>query len=636
MLVKVKAKELLGKMKEKISGKKNKSIIGIGIASVLIISGVIAANAYASSTSEDETVYKETQVQYGNLTVGITESGTTAIGTETLDYDVEAVSVSKTTSSTSSSTTSSTTSSSSSTSNASSTSSTSGTSGSSSSSSTPALEVEEIYVASSQAVSEGDQILKVTDKSYQKLLTYLEAAVNTATLNVENEKIEQELAQTSANYTYKANSVKDSTASAEYNATAQDLEDAVDTASTAIVDWEDTVSTFTEDWNAKYYEQYGIDGLIEKCDKYEALVTQYKKEVATLKEEVATLKEKATTLQAQINSYDETQTNEKTLAQLQEEYTKSNEEYTTAKTNYDTAKTNLSTAKSDYETAHTNYESGLASYEAMVVEGETALAEKQAEYDTLKADYDESVAKQTEGLIDAEESLKEDQIASNNADTLYNIETNGIDDSLTEAEETLESAQEVLDFFNSLVVESIVKSNFTGTIISVGYEVGSDITLDTAIVTYGNADEVTLSVSVDQEDVASIAVNDSVNIEFTAYAGTTYEGTVSEIATSPTSEKSSTVSYAVTVKVNGDVSALYSGMTGNVTFITKKMDHVLYVSNKAIITEDTLTYVKVKDSEGNIEKREVTTGFSDGSNVEITSGLEEGEIALIESQVKSE
>jgi HlyD family secretion protein len=638
MSVKLNTKELLTKMKskmkmnlkERLSGKSKKSFIYIGVAGVLAVSGIIAAtNVYASSSSEEDTVYKETNVQYGNLTVGITESGTTSIGTETLDYDVAAVSVTKSSSSTSSNSTStSSTSGSSSSSSTTGTSSTSGsTSGtssttSSSSSSIPALEVEEIYVASSQAVNEGDSILKVTDESYQKVLTYLEKAVNTASLNVENEKIDQELAQASADSTYKANSVKKSTATAEYNATAQDLEDAVDTAATAIDDWQDTIDTFTEDWNAKYYEQYGIDALIEKCDKAEASVAQYKEEVATLKEQLATLK-------TQIASYDANATNEKTLDELNTEYTKLKETYATAKTNY-------STAKSDYETAHTNYESGLASYEEKVTEGETALAEEQAKYDTLKAAYDEAAAKQTEGLISAEETLKEDKITSANADTLYNIETNGIDDDTTDAQETLEEAQEALDSFNALVVDGVVKSNFTGKIISVGYEVGDDISSATSIVTYGNADEVTLSVSVDQEDVASIAVNDSVNIEFTAYAGTAYEGTVSEIATSPTSQNSSTVSYAVTVKVNGDVSALYSGMTGNVTFITKEMENVLYVSNKAVITEDTKTYVKVKNSDGSIEKREVTTGFSDGNNVEITNGLAEGEIALIQSQVKSE
>lgn len=630
---KINGKQFIAKVKEKLSGKNKKIIVSIALATILGISGIVVANVSASSSKKEETVYKETQVQYGNLTVGITESGTTSIGTKTLDYDVDSVSVSKSSSSTTSSSSSSTSSGSSG--NYSSTSSSTNSS-SSTSTSTPSLEVEEVYVASSQTVNEGDQILKVTDKSYQKVLAYLESAVKTATLNVENEKIEKELAQNSADYTYKTNSSKTSTASAEYNKTAQDLEDTVTDASDALADWEDVVSTFTEDWNAKYYEQYDIDGLIENVDNQEELIAKYKKEAAALKEQVATLKEQVATMKTQISSYDATVANEKTLDELNVEYKALKEQYTAAKESYTTAKSNLATAKSDYSTAYEKYESGLASYEAMVAEGETALAKKEAEYDTLKAAYDEAVAKRTTGLIEAEQSLKEEQITSKNADTLYSIETNGLEEDLTEAEETLEDAQSAFDTFQNLVVDGIVKADFSGTIISVGYTAGDEISSATSIVTYGNPEEVTISVSVDQEDVASIAVGDSVNIEFTAYTGSAYEGTVSEIATSPTSERSSTVSYAVTVKVNGDVSSLYSGMTANVTFITKQMENVLYVSNKAVITEDTKTYVKVKNSDGNIEKREVTTGFSDGSNVEVVSGLAEGETALIESQVKSE
>ena len=120
-----------------------------------------------------------------------------------------------------------------------------------------------------------------------------------------------------------------------------------------------------------------------------------------------------------------------------------------------------------------------------------------------------------------------------------------------------------------------------------------------------------------------------------AYEDQAFSGEVESIATS-VSSGSSTVSYNVTVKINGEVDGIYTDMTGNVTFIEKQVADVVYVSNKAIINEGTVSYVKVKDSDGTIEKKEVTTGFSDGVNVEITEGLSEGETVLIESQVTGE
>lgn len=46
-------------------------------------------------------------------------------------------------------------------------------------------------------------------------------------------------------------------------------------------------------------------------------------------------------------------------------------------------------------------------------------------------------------------------------------------------------------------------------------------------------------------------------------------------------------------------------MTGDVTFVTEQTEEVLYVSHRAIITEDDKTYVKVKTADGSIVKKEI-------------------------------
>lgn len=77
-------------------------------------------------------------------------------------------------------------------------------------------------------------------------------------------------------------------------------------------------------------------------------------------------------------------------------------------------------------------------------------------------------------------------------------------------------------------------------------------------------------------------------------------------------------------------------MTGNVTFIAAQAKDVCYVSKKAVTTENHNTYVKVKREDGSVEQVQVTTGISDGINIEISDGVEEGDTVLIESQVKAE
>ena len=110
-------------------------------------------------------------------------------------------------------------------------------------------------------------------------------------------------------------------------------------------------------------------------------------------------------------------------------------------------------------------------------------------------------------------------------------------------------------------------------------------------------------------------------------------GRITDVSDAEYDSSSKTVSYTVTVTVQGEVSGLYAGMTGDVTFVTKEMKQVCYVSNRAVFREGTRSYVKVQDDKGNVVKQEVTTGFSDGINVEITAGLSEGDTVLIESKV---
>lgn len=88
-------------------------------------------------------------------------------------------------------------------------------------------------------------------------------------------------------------------------------------------------------------------------------------------------------------------------------------------------------------------------------------------------------------------------------------------------------------------------------------------------------------------------------IELSAYEDQTFAGEVDSIDTS-SSSGSSTVSYNVTAAFAGDITGIYTDMTGNVTFISRQVTDVLYVSNKAVQFDGTTSYVKVKDADGTI------------------------------------
>ena len=74
-------------------------------------------------------------------------------------------------------------------------------------------------------------------------------------------------------------------------------------------------------------------------------------------------------------------------------------------------------------------------------------------------------------------------------------------------------------------------------------------------------------------------------------------------------------------------------MTGNVVFAGKTVEDTLYISNRAVSQEGTRSYVKILEDDGNIREEDIKTGFSNGSIVEVQSGLEEGQKVIIESKV---
>lgn len=498
---------------------KKAKIAVAGVCAAAVAGTGISVWAYQNKNADKtEVVYKETTVESGNLTVGVTESGSVIIGTITQEIDFDEASSNS--SSGSSSSTGSSSSGGGSTSGGGMGQSSGNSSTSSSSSSSASLEVEEVYVTVGQQVSEGDPLLKITDESIEEYREVLEAAVSSASASLTSAKLSAEEQKLDAEYTYDSNIAEGSVAQAEYEATLAELQEAVDEAQEAV---------------------------------------------------------------------DE------------------------------------SAAK-------------IADYQARIAAGEdlsSELSEEQSNYNSLLVKLQSAQNSQTTKSIQAEKTYQEAMLNYNNASSLYSVDVNGISDEVEEAQDTLTEAQEALEEFESFIGDGVIYAEYTGSLLSVGYAEGDELSSDTAVAEFADADAVTITVSVSQEDISNVAIGDTVNIELTAYEDVVYEGTVESMDTS-TSSGSSTVSYNVTVVFTGDTSDIYSDMTGNVTFITKQVEDVIYVSNKAIINEGTKSYVDVKDEDGNVEKVEVTTGFSDGINVEIQSGLEEGQTVLIESQVTSE
>lgn len=600
-----------------VKSKLHKKKIKKAIISIILIGCITVIVVFNVNNKKDDTktatVTKENTAKKGNLTVGITESGTMEIGSITQSYELDTSSAG-TSSSSSSSGTSSSGSSSSDSSNKSDAQGmqnmggamgmAGGQSGSDSSSSTTKttssssgnesvsdsdLVIKKVCITSGQNVKKGDTILKLTTKSVSNVRKLYKAAVSSAKLTLKEAKVDRDSDKLTAEYEYKERIAAGKSAKTTYKATLQSLDSAVVTAQ----------------------------------NNYNTAVSGIK----TLPSKIKNLKKKIKKAGGSTTVYKSTSTNQNTGSNAGNNTGNMNGTGMGDDKNGGTSGTGTtagSTGSQSSSNTVTIMQQQLASYRQQ-------LSEYKSNLKNLKSQLKSAKKARKTGKISAKKTYDAAMLQYSNAKTLYNVAMDGIDDDVKDAQETLKDAQKALKTFEKYAGTGVIKAECSGTVTSVGYEDGETLSTDTDIATYMNSDAVTTSVSVAQDDISEIEVGDTVNISLSAYEGKTFHGKVTSIST--TSSGTSTVSYPVVVTMTGDVSSIYAGMSADVTFVTKEVKDVLYISNKAVETEGTKSYVTKKNSDASTTKTQVKTGFSDGHNVQIESGLSEGDTVLIESRV---
>jgi len=562
--------------------KKNKNLskkakrLRIVIACALLACIVLGCIAIANRSSEDVTgTHRETQVLRGNLTVGISESGTVDIGTVEQTFDLDMSALTRVT-----------------TSNSSSSSSNSGGFGgmggmggnssggtdnmfgqmfsmggsttTSSSSSESSLVVESVAVSVGQEISAGDVILVLESEGVDELKNELEENTRKASADLEALIADQKLSMITAEYT---------------------LSDALE------------------------YGEYAAVEKKEKIASLQADVDDAKTALSTAKTTLSKYKEQLATAQAEY---------EKALVTLSSaEWGRDNTDERSQTFNYAEAYNIVETAQSNVDSLANKIEQ----LENRIESAQTNVDRCQTNLNKAKRNYDT-------GVLSAEETYELRMLAYETAQETYDITVSYLEDNLAEQEETYAETLSKWNEFTSYIDGVNILSEYSGVVTDISLSAGDGLNTKATVITLYNADDVTMTVTVSEDDMTDIEVGGAANVKLTAYSEL-FEATVSEISDA-TTDSSGNTTRDVTVIIKGDMSKLYQGMTGEVTFITKQITDVLYVSNRAIIRENGISYIKVMDEKGNVEKVKVVTGFSDGTYVEIKEGLSEGQTVIIE------
>lgn len=434
------------------------------------------------------------------------------------------------------------------------------------------LKVEEVYVAAGQRISQGDALLKFTEDSVSDVRRLLTAALTDAQVSYSEARSEYSLSELQAQLDYEAEQVSGKYAKSIYGYTYQSVADSI---------------------QEKRLEIQALE------NKREALQESYE--------------------------------------EAQESYEEALEAYETAKGDLENIGTGNEhvyvTFQSKYINAKSRYESALNRLNQAL----ESIESNEEQIAGLQKETEQASAKQAIEQLEAKQEYEDGTLSSRNAQVSYTAELESLKEELEEALEELEAIQEQVDAFEAFVgSDGVVYAGGSGIVTEVGFKAGDSLVMSGVLVSYAPADRMQITVDVSQEDITSLSVGDSVEIEFKAYEGKKYEGVIASIVTTSTSEGSATVSYPVTIDVQGDTEGLFGGMTADVTFVTESKEDILYVSRKAIVEENGKSYVYVDNSLGRKVLQEVSMGLGNGVNVEITEGLKEGDTIYIAGKVSSE
>lgn len=252
-------------------------------------------------------------------------------------------------------------------------------------------------------------------------------------------------------------------------------------------------------------------------------------------------------------------------------------------------------------------------------------------------------------LANAEASIKLAKIKLEKAQTDYNREKQlydrklvsdadieEYDVTLRNAKEELQRAQDLYDIAKEGATKSsqnasttYVRSTVSGTILDIPEKEGNSVVLTnnfnegTTIATVANMNDMLFVGKIDETEVGKLNVGMPLTILIGAIEGEKYDAVLEYIAPKGTEENGAVMfEIKAAIKIpEGDF--LRAGYSANAQITLSKADSVISIQENALQFEGSTPYVEVLTSEKPVtyERRNVTTGLSDGMYIEIKEGV---------------
>jgi HlyD family secretion protein len=151
----------------------------------------------------------------------------------------------------------------------------------------------------------------------------------------------------------------------------------------------------------------------------------------------------------------------------------------------------------------------------------------------------------------------------------------------------------------------------------------------TSVITLSDLSRIFVLASVDESDIGSVTLDQRVDITADAFPGEAFSGKVVRIATTGVNT-SNVVTFEVRVEVlSENKSKLKPKMTANVEIVVAEKTDALNLPLRAISRKGGKAFVSLPQPDGTVrEGAPIETGITNGSEIEIVSGLAENDVVV--------
>jgi HlyD family secretion protein len=190
------------------------------------------------------------------------------------------------------------------------------------------------------------------------------------------------------------------------------------------------------------------------------------------------------------------------------------------------------------------------------------------------------------------------------------------------AEANLEQARAAYAASEDVLAKSNVRSTVAGEVYSLPVKAGAFVNPGDLLVQVADLAHMNVRAFVDEPDIGRLTQGQQVLITWDALPGRTWKGSVTQVPTTVTPRGSRTVGEVVSSVDNSD-RKLLPNVNVSVAVVTAKHENTLTVPREAIHQSDGKRFV-LEVVNGSLVQRDVETGVSSLTDIEITRGVSEG------------